>query len=281
MKRLFITFMILSVGTLVFSQVKTPIASPFGKIHQTVGLTEVSVEYSRPSTKGRNIFGNLVPFGKLWRTGANTNTIITFETDVIIDQKKLPKGQYAIYSIPKPDSWEIYFYTDTNNWGLPDKWNEEKIALKTKINPIALNQHIETFTIGINNLDNNFGHIEISWEKTLIAIKFEVPTAEIAKKSIEKTLAGPGAEEFYEAANYYYQSNQDIHKALEWINMAINSKEKEIPFWYLRLKSLILARAGDKKYAIETAKKSLDLAEKAGNSDYVKLNKDSISEWSK
>jgi len=281
MKRLFFTFTALTLSISSFSQVKTPIASPFGKVEQMVGLTQVSVEYSRPSAKGRNIFGSLVPFGKLWRTGANTNTIIYFQTDVTIGGKTLPKGEYAIYTIPKPDSWEIYFYTDTNNWGLPEKWNEEKIALSTSVKPIPLNNNVETFTMGINNLDNNSGHLDISWEKTLISIKFEVPTTKIANQNIEKALAGPDAETFFEAANYYYQSNENIHKALEWIDTAISMRSKEIPFWYLRLKSLIQAKSGDKKGAIETARKSLDLAEKAGNSDYVKLNKDSIMEWSK
>lgn len=281
MKRLFIAIIVVLTGFVGFSQVQTPAASPFGKVQQTVGLTEVSVEYSRPSAKGRNIFGNLVPFGKTWRTGANANTIITFGTDVTIGGKTLPKGEYALFVAPKPDSWDVYFYTDTNNWGLPEKWNEEKIAVKTTVKPIALSNFVETFTVGIGGLDNDFGHIDISWEKTLVSVKFEVPTSKIANTSIEKALAGPDAETFYNAANYYYQSNGDIHKALEWINKSIDMRGKEPPFWYLRLKSLIQAKAGDKRGAIETAQRSLDLAEKAGNTDYVKLNKDSISEWSK
>lgn len=281
MKRLFIAITVVLSGFVGFSQVQTPAASPFAKVQQTVGLTEVSVEYSRPSAKGRNIFGNLVPFGKTWRTGANANTIVTFGTDVTIGGKKLPKGEYAIYVAPKPDSWDVYFYTDVNNWGLPEKWNEEKIALKTTAKPVLLNNNVETFTIGINNLDNDFGHIEISWEKTLVPIKFDVPTASIANASIEKALTGPDAQAFYDAANYYYQSNGDIHKALEWVNQSIDMRGNDVPFWYFRLKSLIQAKAGDKRGAIETAQRSLDLAEKAGNADYIKLNKDSISEWSK
>jgi len=272
---------VLLTVTLGFSQVKTPAASPAAKVQQTVGLTEITVEYSRPSAKGRNIFGNLVPFGKIWRAGANANTIITFSDNVVIGGKTLPKGEYALYLTPKPDSWEVYFYSDTHNWGLPEKWNEEKIAAKATAKPFALNNYVETFTIGINTLDNDYGHIDISWEKTLVSIKFEVPTAKIAHESIEKALSGPDAEDFYNAANYYYQSGADIHKALEWINKAIQIRAKEVPFWYLRLKSLIQAKAGDKKGAIETAQRSLDAAEKAGNADYIKLNKDSISDWSK
>ena len=280
MKKILITATLLFSGVFGFSQVKTPAASPLAKVQQTVGLTEVGVEYSRPGVKGRNIFGNLVPFGKLWRTGANRNSIISFSTDVVISGKTLPKGEYAIFAIPKPDVWEVFFYEDINNWGNPEKWNEEKIALKTTATPTPV-AFTETFTIAINNLDNDFGYLDIAWEKTMVSIKFEVPTAKIANESIEKTLLGPGADAYYQAANYYYQSNGDLAKALIWVNKSIELRGQEVPFWYLRLKSLIQAKSGDKKGAIETAQRSLDMAEKAGNSDYVKLNKDSIAEWSK
>ena len=280
MRKILITAIVLLSGVFGFSQVKTPAASPLGKIEQTVGLTEVHVEYSRPGVKGRNIFGNLVPFGKLWRTGANRNSIISFSTDVVISGKTLPKGEYAIFAIPKPDVWEVFFYEDINNWGNPEKWNEEKIALRTTVTPISV-PNVETFTIAINNLDNDYGHLDIAWEKTMVSIKFEVPTAKIANESIERTLLGPDADAYYQAANYYYQSNGEMAKALTWVNKSIELRGQDVPFWYLRLKSLIQAKSGDKKGAIETAQRSLDMAEKAGNSDYVKLNRDSIAEWSK
>lgn len=281
MKPFFIAATVLLTVVSGYSQVQTPAASPAAKIQQAVGLTEVTVDYNRPSAKGRNIFGNLVPFGKIWRTGANSNTVISFGDDVIVQGQTLPRGEYALYVNPKPDSWDVYFYTDTHNWGLPEKWNEEKIAAKVNVKPVGLSNFVETFTIGINGLDNDFGHIDISWEKTLVSVKFEVPTSKIANASIEKALAGPDAETFYNAANYYYQSNEDIYKALDWINKAVDMRGREVPFWYLRLKSLIQAKAGDKRGAIETAQRSLDAAEKVGNADYVKLNRDSIAEWSK
>jgi hypothetical protein len=281
MKKLLVIAAVIMTSAIGFSQVQTPAASPLGKVTQTVGLTEVSVEYSRPSAKGRNIFGNLVPFGKIWRTGANKNSIVKFSHDVVISGQKVAKGEYALFVNPKPDAWEVYFYTDTNNWGNPEKWNEEKVAAKAVVKPIALSNYVETFTIGINALDNDFGHIEISWEKTMVSVKFEVPTAKIANSSIERALAGPDFDTYYQAANYYYQSNGDNSKALEWINKAIELRGNDAPFWYLRLKSLIQAKNGDKKGAIQTAQKSLEAAEKAGNADYIKLNRDSISEWSK
>lgn len=273
---------ILAVATVSFlqAQLKTPAASPKATVQQTVGLTEVNIEYSRPSAKGRTIFGDLVPFGKLWRTGANQNSMVSFSEDVTIDGKTLKKGKYAIFATPKADAWEIVFYTDTDNWGTPEVWSEEKVALRTTAKPEQLNRNVESFTISINNLDNNFAHLELSWEKTLVAVKFEVPTQKTAMANIERVLSGPTANDFFGAAQYYYQSNGDLTKALTYVNKALElSPEK--PFWYSRLKSLIQAKLGDKKGAIETAKISLAAAEAAKNADYVKMNKDSINEWSK
>lgn len=262
------------------AQVKTPQASPSTKIEQVVGLTDVDIDYSRPSTKGRTVFGELVPYGKLWRTGANANTTVSFSEDVTIDGKTLKKGKYALYTLPKADSWDVIFYADTDNWGLPENWDETKVALKTTVKPETLNRKVETFTIGVNNVDNDAAFLELSWEKTIVAVKFEVPTQKTAMKSIEKTLAGPSSSDFFSSANYFYQSNGDLNKALTWVNKAVEM-EKEAPFWYLRLKSLIQAKKGDKTGAVETAKLSLAAAEKAKNMDYVKMNKDSIAEWSK
>lgn len=262
------------------AQVKTPQPSPKSTLTQVVGLTNVEVVYSRPSAKGRDVFNNLVPFGKLWRTGANENTTISFSEDVIIDGKSLPKGKYALYTTPRADNWEIFFYKTTDNWGNPETWDETKVALKTSVKSEHLDRNVESFTIGINNLDNNYAHLELSWEKTIVAIKFEVPTAKTAMASIDKTLAGPSAGDYFSSASYFYQSNGDMNKALTYINKALDmSKDK--PFWYNRLKSLIQAKLGDKSGAIETAKISLASAEAANNQDYVKMNKDSIAEWSK
>jgi len=262
------------------AQVKTPQPSPKSTLTQVVGLTTVEIVYSRPSAKGRDVFNNLVPFGKLWRTGANENTTISFSDDVIIDGKTLAKGKYALFTTPKADIWEIIFYTATDNWGNPENWDEAKVALKTTAKSDHIDRFVESFTIGINNLDNNFAHLELSWEKTIVALKFEVPTAKNAIASIDKVLAGPGAGDYFSAAQYYFQSNGDMTKALTYVNKALDMN-KDKPFWYNRLKSLIQAKLGDKNGAIETAKISLASAEAAKNQDYVKMNKDSIAEWSK
>ena len=262
------------------AQVKTPQPSPKSTLDQVVGLTEVSIEYSRPSVKGRRIFGDLVPFGKVWRTGANANSTITFSEDVVIDGKTLKKGKYALFTIPRVENWDVIFYSTTDNWGTPDTWDESKVALKTTVTPEILNRNVESFTIEINNLDNNFAHLELSWEKTLVAVKFEVPTQKTAIASIEKALAGPTAGDYFSSAQYFYQSNGDLTKALEYINKALELN-KDKPFWYTRQKSLIQAKLGDKKGAIETAKQSLEAATLAKNEDYAKMNRDSITEWSK
>jgi len=262
------------------AQIKTPQPSPKSTITQVVGLTNVEIVYSRPSAKGRDVFNNLVPFGKLWRTGANENTTISFSEDIVIDGKTLPKGKYALYTTPRADNWEIIFYTKTDNWGNPENWDETKVALKTTVKSEHIDRLVESFTIGINNLDNNFAHLEISWEKTIVALKFEVPTAKTAMASIDKALAGPSSGDYFSSAQYYYQSNGDMTKALTYINKALEMN-KDKPYWYTRLKSLIQAKQGDKTGAIETAKISLAAAEAAKNQDYVKMNKDSIAEWSK
>ncbi len=265
------------------AQVKTPQPSPKSTISQMVGLTEVTIEYSRPSAKGRTVFGDLVPFGKVWRTGANANTIISFTDDVIISGKILKKGKYALYTTPKADKWDIMFYSDTDNWGTPEKWEDSKVVVKASVEPKITTNNAETFVININNLTNDSATLDINWAQTLVSLKFEVPTQKTAMASIEKALAGPTAGDYYAAGQYYFQSNGDLSKALEYVNKALNMVKagEEVPFWQLRMKSLIQAKLGDKKGAIETAKVSLAAAEKAKNEDYVKMNNDSIKEWSK
>lgn len=262
------------------SQIVTPQASPKCVLNQMVGLTDVEVEYSRPGVKGRNVFGDLVPFGKVWRTGANANTTISFSEDVVIDGKTLKKGKYALFTLPKVESWEVIFYSKTDNWGNPEVWNDADVALRTSVVPQMLNRNVENFTIDFNNLDNNFGFLNISWEKTLVSLKFEVPTQKMALASIDKIMAGPSSGDYFSAAQFYLQSNGDLTKSLTYVNKALELN-KATPFWYTKLKSLIQAKLGDKKGAIETAKISLAAAKEAKNNDYVKMNEDNIAEWSK
>ena len=280
MKKLLVLLTVMLVNYFTEAQIKTPQPSPKATLTQTVGLTEVEINYSRPSTKGRAVFGDLVPFGKLWRTGANENTTISFSEDVTIGGKIVPKGKYALFTTPRADNWEIVFYAVTDNWGTPEVWDETKVVLKTTAEVEMMDKNVESFTISINNLDLNFAILEFYWEKTYVALKFEVPTQKMALANIEKALAGPSAGDYFSSAQYLFQSAIDVAKALEYVNKALDMKQEK-PFWYLRLKSLIQAKTGDKIGAIETAKLSLSAAEIAKNQDYIKMNKASIEEWSK
>ena len=283
MRKVIVLLAFMIANFAIEAQVKTPQSSPKSTVEQVVGLTTVDLEYSRPSAKGRIIFGDLVPFGKVWRTGANANTIISFSDDITVDGKTLPKGKYSLYTLPKADNWEIIFYKTTDNWGNPEEWVESNVALRANAKPVLTNRNVETFTIAINNVTNDSADLEIAWEKTVVALKFEVPTQKTAIASITKALAGPTAGDYFSSAQYFYQSNGDMNKALEYVNKAVGMTKtgEDVPFWYLRQKSLIQAKLNDKKGAIETAKLSLAAATKAKNDDYVKMNNDSIAEWSK
>jgi hypothetical protein len=280
MKKILIAVAFIIAPFITEAQLKTPQASPKATVFQTVGLTDVEVVYCRPAARGRAVFGNLVPFGKVWRTGANENTTISFSEDVVIDGKTLPKGKYALYTIPKIESWEVIFYSTTNNWGNPEVWNEANVVLRTTVKEEALQKPVESFTIEISNLDANFAYLDMAWENSSVSMKFEVPTQKITLASIEKVLAGPTSADYFSAAQYIYQSNGDNTKALTYVDKALEMSTEK-PYWYTRLKSLIQAKLGDKKAAVETAKLSLAAAEIAKNQDYVKMNKESIAEWSK
>jgi hypothetical protein len=283
MRKIIFLLATLIANYVIHAQVKTPQPSPHSTVSQVVGLTDVTLDYSRPSAKGRTIFGDLVPFGKLWRTGANANTTVSFSEDVVINGATLKKGKYALYTTPKAEVWEVVFYSDTDNWGTPEEWNEKSVALRTTATPVTLGNSVESFTLSVNNLTNDSASLDIAWEKTLVSVKFQVPTQKTAMASIEKTLAGPSAGDYFSAAQYYFQSNGDLNKALEYVNKALSMVKAgdDVPYWQLRLKSLVQAKLGDKKGAIDTAKLSLAAAEKGKNEDYVKMNNDSIKEWSK
>ena len=269
---------VVALSTNINAQLKTPAPSPAAKLEQTVGLTDLSVEYSRPSMKGRAIFGNLVPYGKLWRTGANKNTTGTFSDDVTIDGKTLKKGTYALYTKPGKDSWEVIFYSDANNWGTPQKWDDSKVAVSTTAKVEAMPMKIETFTMSVDNLTNDSAVLGVLWENAYVGVKFNTPTDKAVEKSIAQVMGGPSANDYFSSAVYYLQEGKDINKAKNWINKAVDMTKDQPRFWYLRQQSLILAKAGDKKGAVKAAKASLAGAEKVGNADYVKMNKEFIAE---
>ena len=246
-----------------------------------VGLTEVEVEYSRPSKRGRDIFGNVVPFGKIWRTGADNCTTISFSTDVVIDSQTIQSGKYSIFSIPNKESWDVILYSDIDLWGVPKDWDENKIVFKSnyQINKSANNSVKEMFTISFDNVTNNDVDMIFSWDDVSVTVNIVVPTRRIVSDNIKKVMGGsPSPSDYYSAAVYYKQENINLDTALEWINKAIDLFENP-RFYQLRQQSLIMA--ANKKYsdAIVVARESLKLSIEADNKDYVKMNKESILEW--
>jgi len=172
---------------------------------------------------------------------------------------------------------EVIFYTDATNGGLPQEWDESKVALKTTVESSVIQATIQSFTIMIGNLKSNSAELGFVWENTYVGVPFEVPTDMITMKSIESVMNGPSTNDYFQAASYYLAEGKDLKQALAWIKKA--TAVENPPFWQLRAMSLIQAEMGDKAGAIATAKRSLAAAEKANNADYVKMNKESIAEW--
>ena len=261
-------------------KITTPQPSPKATVEQRVGLTDISVEYSRPGVKGRAVFGDLVPFGKTWRTGANSNTKVTFSSDVSIDGQTLNAGSYGLYTVPNENSWEIIFYSESDNSGVPRDWDDTKIVAKTSVEVYSMPMNVETFTITFDDVSSTSAVIGLLWEKTYVGIKFEVPTDKLVSETIDAVMAAsPEAGDYYNAAIYYRQQELDIKKANEWMEKAMSLTENPA-FWQLRQQSLIYAKMGDTEKAIAVAEKSLELSKKAGNEAYIKMNTQSLAEWS-
>lgn len=278
MKKIILFVFVLSIAVSANAQIKTPQASTSQKITQTIGLTDVTLEYSRPSMKGRVIFGGLVPYDKMWRTGANANTKITFSENVTIGGSEVKAGTYAIYTKPSAQSWEIYFYSDSSNWGTPQEWDDTKVIAKVKADIYPMPTDIETFTMSFDDVTNDSANISFLWEKAYVAVPVTFNTDVAVSSSIEKVMGGPSSGDYYTAAVYYLNTDKDINKAKTWIDKSIEMREKPA-FWYYRQQSLIYAKAGDKKGAIKAARTSLKLAKEAGNDDYVALNTNSLQVW--
>lgn len=279
MKNLFAVLLLVAFTAFsVEAQIKTPAASPSATVTQSVGLTDVTIEYSRPGVKGRTIFGAdaLVPDGKLWRTGANAVTRMTFSNDVIIEGQELKAGKYGVLTLPSASSWDIHFYAhESNNWS---SYIEKTPELTVTVNPKVNTNFIESFTISVDDLSAHGATINFGWANKIVPIKIGTHADKTVMASIEKVMAGPSAGDYYNAANYYFTAGKDLEQALVWINKATEGPDKR--FWQIKRKSEILGALGKKKEAIEAAKLSLDLATKAGNDDYIKMNKDNIKKWS-
>lgn len=284
MKQIKISLSFLLLLCLLYSgaanaQIEIPAPSPLAKFSQKVGLTEVTIEYSRPSMKGRKIYGDLVPFDKLWRTGANMATKITFADDVKIAGEDLKGGTYALFTIPGKDEWTVIFNKNVNQGGTGN-YQESDDALRVKVKPVLMDATVETFLINLENIKPSSATLELVWESTVVPIPLSVEIDEKIMAAIDQAMR-PNPNNYYAAAVYYHQSGKDLDQALEWINECIKIHEanNRNVFWIYRQKSLIQADMKAYKEAIETAKTSLAKAKEAGNDDYVKMNNESIEEW--
>lgn len=252
-------------------QIQMPQASPSAKIAQKIGLTDVTVDYSRPGTKGRKIFGELVPYGEVWRTGANGATILTFSTDVEIDGKTVPQGQYALYSIPGKSEWTIILSKDTKLWGAIG-YDPKNDLMRFEVEPNKLSRVYETFEISFNNMADNGADLSIKWDQTRVDFRIvtevdAIVMAEIKKLVIDTNSTDPTL--LYSAANYYFTNQKDLPLANTWITKSVESDPK---YWTMHLKAKIELALGKKTEALESAQKSKDLAIEAKNPDYVSLN---------
>lgn len=271
-------------ATALFAQtpkVDFPQASPTATLKQHVGLTDIEINYSRPSVKGRKIFGDLVPFGQVWRTGANSSTKISFSTDVKLNGNVVPAGKYALFTIPGENEWTIILSKNTNGFGAFGYKPDEDL-LRFKVTPVQLAEtSIETFAIEFNHIRDETALLELVWEHTVVPIHLEVDVVSKVVPQIEAAVASKEKLQpqfYFQAAQFYFNHDLDQKKALAWLDTGLADKPK-IAFELLNLKAKILAKQGDKAGALAAAKESTDLAIKndGPNSSWIKLNQDLIS----
>jgi len=254
-------------------KVDFPAASPACTLKQHVGLTDIEIVYSRPGVKGRPIFDGLVPYGQVWRTGANNATKITFSTPVKLNGAEIPAGTYALFTIPGETEWTIIISKDTT--ASIFNYNQTNDLVRVKATPVKLSQTIETFTIEFTDIRDESATLNLLWEKTLVPVKIEIELTGKLVPQIEAVMsAAEGRKPYYQAALFYYDHGQDLQKASKWIDAAIADRET---YYIVHLKAKILAKLGDKEGAIAAAKRSTELAIKAKDTGYVKLNEDLIS----
>jgi tetratricopeptide (TPR) repeat protein len=253
--------------------IKTPAPSPTQTIKQDFALSSIEIVYSRPNMKGRVVFGDLAPYGKLWRTGANGATKVTFGEDVKVGGVAVKAGSYVLYTIPNKDEWEVILNKGLNNWGVDGYKAEEDVA-KFKVKPMTLPMNIETFTMNIANVMPTSTDIQIMWEKSFIAIPVVAEIDAKIAKSIDNAM-NVDNRPYFQAASYYFETGKDLSKALSWADKAIENNPKA--FWIMHLKAKIQAKLGDKAAATKTANESIASAKEAKNDDYVALNEKLIA----
>lgn len=260
-----------------------PKASPFSKVEQEVGLSKITVEYSRPSAKGRALFGKrksgesgLVPYGRIWRVGANESTKITFSNDVLIADQLLSKGTYAF---PEENEWQVIFHNNTTHWGDGrTNYNPDEDALRILVVPTQTQDFQESFLISFDGLDHNGAVMNLNWGTTQVSVPMSFDTKSIMQLQIDERLANsPTAQTYYEIARYYQEQGIYQNNALGYVEEAI--KKAGDTYYFYRVKSLILADLLRYNEAITAAEISLKLADIEGKDEFVRLNQNTISNW--
>ncbi|MGA3285697.1 MAG: DUF2911 domain-containing protein [Verrucomicrobiota bacterium] len=281
-------FALAFAGGLVFASrlsaqtpaVNFPAASPACTLKQRVGLTDIEVVYSRPGVKNRTIFGGIVPYDRVWRTGANQATKITFSTPVKLNGTDIPAGTYALFTIPGKKEWTIIVNKNSSQWGA-FQYDEKADVARVKAKPVKLAEPVETFTIDINDIRDESATLNFIWEKTRVPVKLEIDLVSKLVPQIEAAMASPDKKQpglYFQAATFYYNHDLDLKKALDWVNTGLADNPR-IAYEMLHLKAQILAKQGDKAGAIAAARQSTELAIKAEGpgSSFVKMNQDLIA----
>lgn len=255
------------------AQIAMPAPSPTFEIKGPVGFSEVKVVYSRPSAKGRQVAGNLIPYDEVWRTGANASTKISFSEDVALNGHPVPAGEYALYTIFSEETATIILSKNLTWWGALG-YDPKEDQLRFEVPVKHPSSHYETFTISFSDFTSNSANLNLKWEhtKAMFSIVSDVDgkvMKEIQAQLIDGTPKNPVS--YFYGASYYYDTDRDPKLALKWIDKAIEGSPEE-QYWVIHLKAKILAKNEDKAGAIATAKKSMELARAGENMDYVRLN---------
>lgn len=254
------------VSASVFGQIKAPQPSPMSTVTQKVGLVDVEVEYSRPGIKERKIFGELLPYGEIWRLGANASTKISFSEDVTLGGKEVPAGQYALFAIPSADSWEVIVHKNLNHWGTGN-YDAAEDLVRIKVDTKKLMDTWETFTITFSNLTNTGAHLVMGWENTSVHIPIETKTNEMVEKQINKILVeGPSARDYAAGARHYLAKEENLDQALEWMTKACEMRSDA--FWYMYNKAEIYGKLGRYDEAIDAAENANEMAKANPDVDY-------------
>jgi hypothetical protein len=272
-------FLIL-VSLTSFAQINTPVSSPSTILTQTLGLTKITLDYSRPSVKGRKIFGDLVPFGKVWRTGANKITSIKFDDEVYVHGSVMKAGSYGLYTIPGKNEWTIILNRDDKQWGSYG-YDNNKDVVRFNIQPIQPKEFTEQMNIDLVEFTPTSTYVSIKWKNTEVRFKIEQRGIDekIMAEIVEKT-AKPDAstDTYFSAAGFYYQTGVKLDQALVWANKVV---EKQKEYWTYQLVACIAAKQNNCTLAIPNAEKSMELAKKAGDVAYIKLNQAVLAQCKK